>query len=120
VSQPRTEAEDLPACAVTPVPAGRNVFLDGAEPHHAFAQTVGAADFPSEATDSTTIGSATVTAGPADGAADMEAESVRWKVSGRGRKLLLHEPVIAWWNASLQGACNAWPMGAEVSDMEWY
>jgi len=86
----------------------------------AFTQAIAAADLPGAPMDSTPVWRVTVTTEPADGTANVESESVRWKVRGRGRKWLLHEPVIARWNGSLQGTCNAWPMGAEVSDMEWY
>jgi len=84
----------------------------------AFAQAVAAADFPGADTYTSPVKCLAVTAVPVDDAADMESESVRWKVGWTGRKCLLHEQVIARWNGSLQGACNTWWLGAGESDME--
>ena len=102
------------------MPARRNIFLDSTEHHHAFAKAMAAADFPRAGLDTTAVQLAAVTTGPGDDAADVQAESVRWKVGGRGCKWVTHEPVIARRNGSLQGLRNGHRESVGASGMEWY
>jgi hypothetical protein len=63
----------------TRMPAKRNVLLDGAEHHHAFAQAMGALCFPGGRTDAAPIWWTAVVAGPTDHAANVHAHTLLWK-----------------------------------------
>jgi hypothetical protein len=88
------------------IPAKRNVLLDCTEHHPALAQAIGASCLPRASADSATIRCAAVTAEPADGAAEMHVENVRWKRCEVGCKSCAHNVLIARGKGSLQGVRN--------------
>ena len=77
------------------------------------AEAIGAAHPPAGGADATPVRCATVSAGPADHAADMEGEVGRWKVRGVRCNRHRHKPLIACRIGSRQGVlhCVAQPCG---------